>query len=774
MKDDDDIDHHQYHHRDALINDDDDPSASFENFLLDNIIVGYAFGPKKMDTMGLIMAEASKALSTVEFSWIMRQRRREQRHYRGNDDVVVMASGTGRGGGVGDESSMATATTGSLCGGDPLVTDRVVRDCRWLDDNIAVKKSSSSAAAAAAMTPPQSSRTAAYFSYDDDEDDDDDDDARSFGSAVTRWSSSQKRGFGGGGGGGSGMNGIQLTFLPDSDGLVHLIRTASTACVGGGIVGEEGEYSVAESSSSVVTLATNLAPVRERGRLSTSIPAPVPPSSSSVNGDDIMPEPSYVSGTSSTPGRTQLSSRHINGSIHRRHPVRVSFVPIDLDLPLGEQHGGKFDVILHKLTEDILCMSKMLRARGRSGDDIDGGFLDEIDCEDHDTSLPSVVDDGVDSGPSMTRRQARASLRIKRLREYKEKVHPLCVLVDSPNHILAVMSRADMAEVLSRCLADVRTKCGIPVRTPWYRVVDEDVVLETGDGSTSTLRDLADEIDRSGIEYPLIAKPLSAAGTKSSHHMGIVLARDGLQRLKTPCILQEFANHGEQLFKVYVLGDSVWVSSRESLPNLPIGEKQMSNDAELMHPSKGAPPSSLQSRSQRECYVEFERPAGSRCYVEFDSQRPYPKLADFGIKEADDESSFQKSKKQRLHRLSQESYRKTEKHEQRPTSLTKINYIDNGVIDEDSALEKIVTADEIDPVTKALRDAFGLELFGFDVIVKHDPSSLLNGSSAGKEILVVDVNYFPGYKEVPNFPSLLAQYLTQKAVESRVRNFDGS
>jgi inositol-1,3,4-trisphosphate 5/6-kinase/inositol-tetrakisphosphate 1-kinase len=35
---------------------------------------------------------------------------------------------------------------------------------------------------------------------------------------------------------------------------------------------------------------------------------------------------------------------------------------------------------------------------------------------------------------------------------------------------------------------------------------------------------------------------------------------------------------------------------------------------------------------------------------------------------------------------------------------------------------------------------------------------------------VVDVNYFPGYKEVPRFPALLAQYLTQKAVESRIRN----
>jgi inositol-1,3,4-trisphosphate 5/6-kinase/inositol-tetrakisphosphate 1-kinase len=177
----------------------------------------------------------------------------------------------------------------------------------------------------------------------------------------------------------------------------------------------------------------------------------------------------------------------------------------------------------------------------------------------------------------------------------------------------------------------------------------------------------------------------------------------------------------------------------------------------------------LQNRSRKESYVEFERPAGSRCYVEFDSQRPYPKLADFGIKTTDDEPSFRRRKKQRPDESSPESSRNTEERQQKSTYN-----IADGNTDGDSNLARFVTTDEIEPVTNALRDAFGLELFGFDVIVKHDPSSLFDGGSDGKEILVVDVNYFPGYKEVPNFPSLLAQYLTQKAVESRVRNLDGS
>ena len=61
----------------------------------------------------------------------------------------------------------------------------------------------------------------------------------------------------------------------------------------------------------------------------------------------------------------------------------------------------------------------------------------------------------------------------------------------------------------------------------------------------------------------------------------------------------------------------------------------------------------------------------------------------------------------------------------------------------DSDLAKFVTKEEIEPVTRALRDAFGLELFGFDVLVKHNSiKSRSNNDTTpdsidGKEILVV-------------------------------------
>jgi len=362
------------------------------------------------------------------------------------------------------------------------------------------------------------------------------------------------------------------------------------------------------------------------------------------------------------------------------------------------------------------------------------------------------------------------------------------------------MSRAEMAKVLSRCLAGVTTRGGIPVRTPRFLVVeeDEDQIMEgnmhdiDGDYSpTHTRPALADEIDNSGLEYPLIAKPLTAAGTKSSHHMGIVLARDGLQRLKTPCLLQEFANHGEKLFKVYVLGESVWVFSRESLPNLPMGEKcdvSSMEDVQSGEEEGGSGGQRRPASSQtRESYVEFERPAGSNCYVEFNSQRPYPKLSDFGILSNttnDDKSLVSEQDRSKRHGT---LIRKRQRRD--ATSLESCHDDDDGPIaqqldagsstiqSDSDDLARFVTNEELEPVTNAIRDAFGLKLFGFDVIVKHDLNNPVfggGGGNEGREILVVDVNYFPGYKEVPNFPSLLAQYLTQKAVESRIRNFDGS
>jgi Inositol 1,3,4-trisphosphate 5/6-kinase ATP-grasp domain len=83
-----------------------------------------------------------------------------------------------------------------------------------------------------------------------------------------------------------------------------------------------------------------------------------------------------------------------------------------------------------------------------------------------------------------------------------------------------------------------------------------------------------------------------------------------------------------------------------------------------------------------------------------------------------------------------------------------------------------VTALEVQPVVDALKRAFGLELFGFDILITSaSPPPQSTSSQVGglerRRMLVVDVNYFPSYKEVDNFPALLAKYLTDRALSRR-------
>lgn len=319
--------------------------------------------------------------------------------------------------------------------------------------------------------------------------------------------------------------------------------------------------------------------------------------------------------------------------------IRVSFVPLDLEQPLEDQHDGKMDVILHKLTEDILAVSQMSSK--------DNQQLQQLD--------PAVI-------------------RIQRLTDFCQR-HPCC-LVDDPLCVQTLMNRSDIARTLRDCLAQVTTVSGMKVSTPKWAVVED---------GTSQWRESV-----WALEFPIIVKPLVAAGTKASHAMAVVMDPSRLECVvsKAPCLCQEYSNHDALLYKVYVLGDFVSVYKRRSVPNLP-----------------------------KDCKSKLT-------YVEFDSQRPYPRLVDFGFEDP--------SRK-------------------RPRDSFPLP----------PPPKDVVTVEEIQPVVKALKNAFGLELFGFDVLISSA------AASGTRQMLVVDVNYFPSYKEVPNFPALLAKHLTDRAIQSR-------
>ena len=427
----------------------------------------------------------------------------------------------------------------------------------------------------------------------------------------------------------------------------------------------------------------------------------------SMTGTTVSTSTTTLSASASASVAASISSKSMSSNLPQHFSsMRVSFLPLDLDSPLDEQHGGKFDAILHKMTEDILCKSQMEESASTRESESES-CASTCSCSEH---------------------ERQALQRIENLKQYLQN-NPACCLVDHPTHVQTLMSRSAIARTLSVSLEGVATKSGIPVRTPRCHVlknITEEAVnklicdsdLELG------LKDSASGSELPPFHYPFIVKPLPAAGTKESHKMGVLLGRHGLSKIQqnVPSLLQQYSNHDGILFKVYVLGDKVWVFQRPSMPNLPQGE---------IGEGQG------------------------HGFVEFDSQKAYPTMDAFGIDVVG--------------------------------GSEELKCKSNAVADADADADHGVTVAEIRPVADAIRKAFGLELFGFDILVTRKNSrngNTSNSCNSGnknenrnnnddkKEMLVVDVNYFPSYKEVTNFSQLLAQYLAQCGIEGRLRSFE--
>jgi inositol-1,3,4-trisphosphate 5/6-kinase / inositol-tetrakisphosphate 1-kinase len=421
-------------------------------------------------------------------------------------------------------------------------------------------------------------------------------------------------------------------------------------------------------------------------------------------------------------------------------PIRLSFVPLDFNTPLTEQHSGKIDIILHKITEDIVSASTL-------------------------SSSSSYIHQN--HNQELQQQQQQSMERIQRLLDYNQKQqqkqqhqtsnhHLTCnnnhtqmsYLIDHPMSVRKVMCRADIANTLHECLHNIYTTSGISVGTPKYAILKNDTIFGTANNKSLSL--LQQRIQH--LSFPIIVKPLTAAGAKSSHAMTIIMDHHHHQQEKnsnhendivqlynilsnkSPCLCQEYLNHDEVLYKVYVLGDYISVHQRRSLPNLPTSATYMRNTNE--------------SSSHESRYT----------YINFDSQRPYPHLSDFG---------YTVSETMQINN-----------HHHNKDSM-------DDVIVQNSIMDEVITVDEVRPIVDALRQAFHLELFGFDILITTNPqhdnnnngninnnntrSGNTNITNTNKMMLVVDVNYFPSYKEVSNFPTLLAQYLAQRAILTSIR-----
>lgn len=209
----------------------------------------------------------------------------------------------------------------------------------------------------------------------------------------------------------------------------------------------------------------------------------------------------------------------------------------------------------------------------------------------------------------------------------------------------------------------------------------------------------------SGLMYPVICKPEQACGVAESHAMNIVLDEKGFLDIPCPFVMQQYVNHGATFYKVYVIEEKVMVSRRASLPNFKITAN--------VEEGKG------REESEERVHV-----------IPFDSRKAYPTLLN-------------------LHQRGIEVEQAT-------------SYV--SCEDGDSLVPEGSTADiaRLEMVAKELRSAFGLSLFGFDVVASVEAGTE-RPANQQQQLLVVDVNFFPSYKEVPDFPSQLRAFLRKCA-----------
>ncbi|XP_058778522.1 inositol-tetrakisphosphate 1-kinase 4-like isoform X2 [Vicia villosa] len=137
-------------------------------------------------------------------------------------------------------------------------------------------------------------------------------------------------------------------------------------------------------------------------------------------------------------------------------------------------------------------------------------------------------------------------------KDYRHK-HPEVTILDPPDAIQHLLNRQSMLQNVAELnLSDCHGKVGVPQQ-----------LVITKNPST-----IPYEVIKAGMKLPLVAKPLVVDGSAKSHELCLAYDELSLSKLEPPLVLQEFVNHGGLLFKIYIVGETIKVVRRFSLPNV--------------------------------------------------------------------------------------------------------------------------------------------------------------------------------------------------------------
>jgi len=238
-----------------------------------------------------------------------------------------------------------------------------------------------------------------------------------------------------------------------------------------------------------------------------------------------------------------------------------------------------------------------------------------------------------------------------------------------------------------------------------------------------SIEELAAQITNTGLQYPLIVKPDYACGPPSAHDMCIITNPSGLESIdqSRPFVIQEYKDHFQTLIKVFTLGAQTWIYLRKSLPSI------SSINENLLKP-----------------------------FVFFNSHESFPTVDDF-IQQLKFKPFLDNDDNKNNDNIQNNDDSSNEHSNRNSIGKDKMNGSLHEVL-----YDLNVDENMIKNVAERIRNQFGIEIFGFDVIV----------SETANDIFIVDINYFPSYKEVEDFSNYFETFLLQRVQSHRLHQIN--
>lgn len=424
--------------------------------------------------------------------------------------------------------------------------------------------------------------------------------------------------------------------------------------------------------------------------------------------------------------------------LRRASTLGIEFYPLDVREPIATQKGHPFHVVLQKMS---------------GADDAKGRWDEEVVryAESHPESRvvgrPELVKRVTNRGTML---DVVDELRVRGARVSKPKQ-----IVLSQGRISTTSNTTEDEEDGGLGAASTSGRCADSSSS--LLSMEDDTGAKTTTSVDVDVRNALKQIQSAGLKPPFLAKSLVCDGSTHSHRVAIIHDEQGIECLyrgdvagiKPPCVLQQYVNHGGFLFKVYVVGDVVRVSTRRSLPDFTDDDVDDDVDDDededgtspLGVGAGGSPTSPFEgvprvSRYDPDDDTEQIPAAGGRGFG--DVAAPVASIANDHFRRLT-RDEMGTSSSELSESMTDVALDATDLPNSRRAPSPRSAYV---VQPDPSILREIGLA---------LKSKLNLDIFNFDLIrVKDDPSG---------ELLIVDINYFPGISKMPGFSDAFCQFL---------------